>query len=223
MTPRQSFTDLIFATNTDGIRQAGRFLLVAVPVLSTCLLLGGCSLSRMKACDGQSVDLALSEEMCKQLGDKDGDGLADEIDPRPDTHDGKCFGSSVAWYNNNCKGVLSAKDIGATMPDIQWRSTSNSNAYYFVRFKVKKGPARVNFTFPNNTSWLGDLHLIAREQDVCVVPLLIGTSYSVMSTTDFEFFECCNEKIGKSVKISETGPCTRQIEFPLVMTFKRVK
>ena len=163
------------------------------------------------------------EQMRKRLGDRDGDGLANEIDPHPDEADGNCFGSSIAWYNANCSKVLSASEGADGMPVLDWHSTSNSNAYYFVRFKIKDGVSRVDFTFSNNTTWLGNLHLIARAQDVCVVPLLIGPEYYVRSQRPFEFFECCEGTWREHVKITECGPVMRRVIFPVTISLERVK
>lgn len=145
------------------------------------------------------------------VGDKDGDGLADEIDPSPEVSDGDCFGTSAAWYNSSCKGILTAKDTGASTPDIQWIFSSSSNEYFFVRFKVQRGPARVDFKFLRNKTLLEDMHVIAREHDVCIVPVPFGSTCIAKSSVDFELFEFCDQDRGVSARIASLGPRIREI------------
>jgi len=145
------------------------------------------------------------------VGDKDGDGLADEIDPNPEVSDGDCFGTGAAWYNSSCKGILTAKDTGASAPDIQWIFSSSSNEYFFVRFKVGSGPARVDFKFLRNKTLLDDLHVIARAHDVCIVPVPVGSVCIAKSSVDFELFEFCDQDREVPARIGCLRPRIREI------------
>ena len=92
--------------------------------------------------------------------DWDGDGLANEIDPNPCSVDGDFF------------GVANAMPEGA-----------NQDAYYLLDICVTGALdcATVRVTC-DGPSALGDHVVIAKTNQVCHVPLLVGATYAVQST-----------------------------------------
>ena len=114
--------------------------------------------------------------------DWDGDGLANEIDANPAAYDGDCFGTGVGWLNVNCAGVLSAATNSTGEVEISWRTNANANAYYWLDLTATGalGVAKMTATCDGESS-LGDLAVIARTNEVCRIPLLVGATYTVES------------------------------------------
>ena len=114
--------------------------------------------------------------------DWDGDGLANEIDANPRMWDGDFFGTGVGWLNANCAGVLSAATNGLGEVEISWRTNANANAYYWLDLTATGalGVAKMTATCDGESS-LGDLAVIARTNEVCRIPLLVGATYTVES------------------------------------------
>ena len=114
--------------------------------------------------------------------DWDGDGLANEIDANPRMWDGDFFGTGVGWLNANCAGVLFAATNGLGEVEIYWRTNANPNAYYWLDLTATGALGVAKITAKcDGESYLGDLAVIARTNEVCHIPLLIGATYTVES------------------------------------------
>ena len=134
----------------------------------------------------------LVETVCRRINpdDWDGDGLANELDPEPTTRREELyFGTCTNWYNAVCGRVLQAGCDDDGEVAITWRDGVNANAYYWLEFAVGGAEAtatvRVTCDGPSN---LGDMIVIARTNEVCRVPMLVGAQYRVVSTAPFTSF-----------------------------------
>ncbi len=110
--------------------------------------------------------------------DWDGDGLANEIDPAPKSHDGDCFGTGVAWLNANCGNVLSAATNTLGEIEIAWNDGVCTNAYYWLTFTSLADNNFISVTCDGDSD-LGNLAIVANSSQVCRVPLLMGAEYVV--------------------------------------------
>ena len=112
--------------------------------------------------------------------DWDDDGLDNTIDSTPKAYDGDCFGTGVNWLNANCGAILSASLDADGAIQIEWSTNSSERAYYWLDFTALHDDTRITITC-DGPSNLGDLVVIAKEDQSCSVPLLIGAVYRVQS------------------------------------------
>ena len=105
--------------------------------------------------------------------DWDDDGIHNERDGNPTAYDGDFFGVANALPSN-----------------------ANTAAYYWLDLSVtgRVGVAEIRITC-DGVSNLGDHLIIARTNEVCHVPLLIGASYSVESDLPFECVAASDSRV----------------------------
>ena len=105
--------------------------------------------------------------------DWDDDGMHNERDGNPTAYDGDFFGVANALPSN-----------------------ANTAAYYWLDLSVtgRVGVAEIRITC-DGVSNLGDHLIIARTNEVCHVPLLIGASYSVESDLPFECVAASDSRV----------------------------
>ena len=131
--------------------------------------------------------------------DWDGDGLANEIDAAPKTGDGDFFG------------------VASPLPD-----GANPAAYYWVELcatGIAKA-ATIRITC-DGASDLGDHVIIARANQVCRVPLLIGAEYMLESSSPVEITAVSSPKVEISnASARRNGAC--RIRYPLDLWFENV-
>ena len=152
--------------------------------------------------------------------DWDGDGLANEIDANPTTTDGDFFGTGVNWLNVNCAGVLSAATNGMGEVEISWHANANPNAYYWLDLAATGtlGVAKITATC-NGESYLGDLAVIARTNEVCHIPLLIGATYTVESDLPITYSAVSSEH----ANILTNSEHSLVVSFPLEFSFEPIR
>ena len=151
--------------------------------------------------------------------DWDGDGLANEIDANPMINDGDFFGTGVGWLNVNCAGVLSAATNGMGEVAIAWHTNANPNAYYWLELAATGalGVAKITATC-DGESYLGDLAIIARTNEVCHIPLLIGAAYTVESDLPIAYSSVSSEHA--SIFTNSANQLT--VSYPVLFAFEEV-
>ena len=152
--------------------------------------------------------------------DWDGDGLANEIDANPYESDGDFFGTGVDWLNVNCAGVLSAATNGQGEVEISWHSNANPNAYYWFDLTATGalGVAKITATCDGESN-LGDLAVIARTNEVCRVPLLVGATYTVESDLPISYSAVSSEH----ASIFTNSEHSLVVSFPLEFSFEPLR
>ncbi len=152
--------------------------------------------------------------------DWDGDGLANEIDANPTNCDGDFFGTGVNWLNMNCAGVLSAATNEMGEVEISWHANANPNAYYWLDLAATDalGVAKITATC-NGESYLGDLAVIARTNEVCHIPLLIGATYTVESDLPISYSAVSSEH----ASIFTNSEHSLVVSFPLEFSFEPMR
>ena len=152
--------------------------------------------------------------------DWDGDGLANEIDAHPTTSDGDFFGTSVDWLNVNCAGVLSAATNGQGEVEISWHTNANPNAYYWLDLTATGalGVAKITATCAEESN-LGDLAVIARTNEVCRVPLLVGATYTVESDLPISYSSVSSEY----ANIFTNSEYSLVVSLPLEFSLERIQ
>ena len=152
--------------------------------------------------------------------DWDGDGLANEIDANPYESDGDFFGTGVDWLNVNCAGVLSAATNGMGEVEISWRTNANPNAYYWLDLTATGalGVAKITATCDGESN-LGDLAVIARTNEVCRVPLLVGATYTVESDLPISYSAVSSEH----ASIFTNSEHSLVVSFPLEFSFEPLR
>ena len=152
--------------------------------------------------------------------DWDGDGLANEIDANPYESDGDFFGTGVDWLNVNCAGVLSAATNGQGEVEISWRTNANPNAYYWLDLTATGalGVAKITATCDGESN-LGDLAVIARTNEVCRVPLLVGATYTVESDLPISYSAVSSEH----ASIFTNSMNSLVVSFPLEFSFEPMR
>jgi len=152
--------------------------------------------------------------------DWDGDGLANEIDANPAAYDGDCFGTGVGWLNVNCAGVLSAATNSSGEVEISWRTNANANAYYWLDLTATGalGVAKITATCDGESN-LGDLAVIARTNEVCRVPLLVGATYTVESDLPISYSAVSSEH----ASIFTNSMNSLVVSFPLEFSFEPIR
>ena len=152
--------------------------------------------------------------------DWDGDGLANEIDANPTTSDGDFFGTGVGWLNVNCAGVLSAATNGMGEVEISWHTNANPNAYYWLDLAATGalGVAKITATC-DGESFLGDMTVIARTNEVCHIPLLIGATYTVESDLPIAYSAVSSEH----ANILTNSEHSLVVSFPLEFSFEPIR
>ena len=131
--------------------------------------------------------------------DWDDDGLANEIDDSPKTGDGDFF------------GVVSPLPEGA-----------NPQAYYWVELcatGIAKA-ATIRITCDGQSD-LGNHVIIARANQVCRVPLLIGAEYTLESSSPVEITATSSPKVEISNTFARRSGGSR-IRYPLDLWFENV-
>ena len=128
--------------------------------------------------------------------DWDDDGIHNERDGNPTAYDGDFFGVANALPSN-----------------------ANTSAYYWLDLSVtgRAGVAEIRITC-DGVSNLGDHLIIARTNDVCHVPLLIGASYSVESDLPFECVAASDSRVDVQT-IQSSDKYRLRVEFPLAFGF----
>lgn len=144
--------------------------------------------------------------------DWDGDGLANDIDPAPTECGGDLFGTSVAWYNANCSGVLSAEAGTNGTAAISWNDGVHSGAYYWLDFVSTAADNMVEITC-DGPSDLGDMTVIAASNQLCRIPLLVGAIYTVSADYALEDVYASNP----NAEVNQLGDDGRSlcVELPL--------
>ena len=131
--------------------------------------------------------------------DWDDDGLANEIDASPKTGDGDFFG------------------VASPLPE-----GANPQAYYWVELcatGISKA-ATIRITC-DRVSDLGDHLIIARANQVCRVPLLIGAEYTLESSSPVEIVATSSPKVEVCNTFARrSGGC--RIRYPLDLWFENV-
>ncbi len=152
--------------------------------------------------------------------DWDGDGLANEIDANPYESDGEYFGTGVDWLNVNCAGVLSAATNGQGEVEISWHTNANPNAYYWLDLTATGalGVAKITATCDGESN-LGDLAVIARTNEVCRVPLLVGATYTVESDLPISYSAVSSEH----ASIFTNSEHSLIVSFPLEFSFEPMR
>ena len=152
--------------------------------------------------------------------DWDGDGLANEIDANPYESDGDFFGTGVDWLNVNCAGVLSAATNGQGEVEISWHTNANPNAYYWLDLTATGalGVAKITATCDGESN-LGDLAVVARTNEVCRVPLLVGATYTVESDLPISYSAVSSEH----ASIFTNSMNSLIVSFPLEFHLERVQ
>ena len=152
--------------------------------------------------------------------DWDGDGLANEIDANPYESDGDFFGTGVDWLNVNCAGVLSAATNGMGEVEISWHTNANPNAYYWLDLTATGalGVAKITATCDGESN-LGDLAVIARTNEVCRVPLLVGATYTVESDLPISYSAVSSEH----ASIFTNSEHSLVVSFPLEFSFEPIR
>ena len=152
--------------------------------------------------------------------DWDGDGLANEIDANPTVNDGDFFGTGVNWLNVNCAGVLSAATNGMGEVEISWHTNANPNAYYWLDLAATGalGVAKITATC-DGESYLGDMTVIARTNEVCHIPLLIGATYTVESDLPITYSAVSSEH----ANIFTNSELSLVVSFPLEFSFEPIR
>ena len=115
--------------------------------------------------------------------DRDGDGLADAVDPDPDTPGPDAHGTNAQWHNTLCSNVLTAAEADGGV-SLEWREGVLSNAYWFAEVVADRGPAAIAFAGAPE-SRLGDPVVVALGGVTNRVPLLVGVRYAVTSDVPF--------------------------------------
>ena len=146
--------------------------------------------------------------------DRDGDGLADEVDPDPDAAGPDAHGTNAEWYGVVCSNVLQAA-AGPDGPALSWREGVNSNAYYFVDVVAARGPAPIRFA-GDRACRLGDPVVVALAGETNRVPLLIGVGYAVTSDTPFSVSFPADYMYPA---VETDGPCAARVRWPLGFEF----
>ena len=151
--------------------------------------------------------------------DWDGDGLANEIDANPCESDGDFFGTGVDWLNVNCAEVLSAATNGMGEVEISWRTNANPNAYYWLDLTATGalGVAKITATCDGESN-LGDLAVIARTNEVCRVPLLVGATYTVESDLPISYSAVSSEH----ASIFTNSEHSLIVSYPVTFVFEEV-
>ena len=151
--------------------------------------------------------------------DWDGDGLANEIDANPYESDGDFFGTGVDWLNVNCAGVLSAATNGQGEVEISWHTNANPNAYYWLDLTATGalGVAKITATCDGESN-LGDLAVIARTNEVCRVPLLVGATYTVESDLPILYSAVSSEH----ASIFTNSEHSLIVSYPVTFAFEEV-
>ena len=142
--------------------------------------------------------------------DRDGDGLADEVDPDPDAAGPDAHGTNAEWYGVVCSNILQAAG-GPDGPALSWREGVNSNAYYFVDVVAARGPAPIRFA-GDRACRLGDPVVVALAGETNRVPLLIGVGYAVTSDTPFSVSFPVDYIYPE---VETNAPCAARICWPL--------
>ena len=152
--------------------------------------------------------------------DWDGDGLANEIDANPYESDGDFFGTGVGWLNVNCAGVLSAATNGQGEVEISWHTNANPNAYYWLDLTATGalGVAKITATCDGESN-LGDLAVVARTNEVCRVPLLVGATYTVESDLPISYSAVSSEH----ASIFTNSMNSLVVSFPLEFSFEPIR
>ena len=152
--------------------------------------------------------------------DWDGDGLANEIDANPMINDGDFFGTGVDWLNVNCAGVLSATTNELGDVTIAWHTNANPNAYYWLDLAATGalGVAKITATCDGESD-LGDLVIIARTNEVCHIPLLIGATYTVESDLPIAYSAVSSEH----ANILTNSEQSLVVSFPLEFSFEPIR
>ena len=131
--------------------------------------------------------------------DWDDDGLANEIDASPKTNDGDFFG------------------VASPLPE-----GANPQAYYWVELcatGIAKA-ATIRITCDGQSD-LGNHVIIARANQVCRVPLLIGAEYTLESSSPVEIVATSSPKVEISNTFARrSGGC--RIRYPLDLWFENV-
>jgi len=151
--------------------------------------------------------------------DWDGDGLANEIDANPYESDGDFFGTGVDWLNVNCAGVLSAATNGQGEVEISWHTNANPNAYYWLDLTATGalGIAKITATCDGESN-LGDFAVIARTNEVCRVPLLVGATYTVESDLPISYSAVSSEH----ASIFTNSAHSLVVSYPVSFAFEEV-
>ena len=126
----------------------------------------------------------------------DGDGLANDIDPSPMQYDGDFFGTSVAWYNANCSGVMQAATNALGETEMTWNASTNPDAYYWLDLSATGvlGVTTIRVTC-DGPSDLGDMTIIARTNMVCHIPMLAGATYMIESDLPFDGVSASDNRV----------------------------
>ena len=134
--------------------------------------------------------------------DWDGDGLANEIDPAPKSHDGDCFGTGEAWWAANLRAVAATN----ALPE----------AYYTLAFTATADRTRIAITC-DGASDLGDFVILANAGQTCEVPLLKGANYVVRADAPLTDVALDDE----NAHIVSFTPEEFDITYPLDCSFER--
>jgi len=134
--------------------------------------------------------------------DWDGDGLANEIDPAPKSHDGDCFGTGEAWWAANLRAVAATN----ALPE----------AYYTLAFTATADRTRIAITC-DGASDLGDFVILANAGQTCEVPLLKGANYAVRADAPLTDVALGDE----NAHVVSFAPEGFDITYPLDCSFAR--
>ena len=135
---------------------------------------------------------------CRRMhpSDWDGDGIHNERDVNPTTYDGYFFGVANALPSN-----------------------ANPAAYYWLDLSVTGllGVAAIRVTC-DGPSELGDHLIMARTNEVCHVPLLIGASYTVESDLPYGSVAASDSRV-EVQSLDQPGKYGLRVAFPLAFGF----
>lgn len=131
----------------------------------------------------ERVEFAVAELPSPAAFDKDGDGLADAVDPQPDVPGPDAHGTNAEWYNVVCSNLLTATE-GPQGPSLSFREGVSSNAVVFVEVVADKGPARISFA-GSQAGKLGHPEIVALPGRPNLVPLQMGVTYTVTSSVPY--------------------------------------
>ena len=139
------------------------------------------------------------ETACRRVNpdDFDGDGLANDIDANPLFCDGDFYGVANALPSN-----------------------ANPNAYYWLGLCATGalGVATIRVAC-DGPSDLGDHCVIARTNQVCHIPLLVGATYAVESTLPIADSAVSSEY----VEIATNSARSLNVSLPIELSFERVQ
>lgn len=131
----------------------------------------------------ERVEFAVAELPAPATFDRDGDGLADAVDPQPDMPGADAHGTNAEWYNVVCSNLLTATE-GPHGTVFSFKDGVSSNAVVFVEIVADKGPARISFA-GNQAGKLGHPEVVALAGQPNLVPLQMGVTYTVTSSVPY--------------------------------------